>query len=117
MSYYFCFVVSKGPEIQDHKTHSSSGPQIPDLARPSQIQIQIQTHPQIHAHKSFRASLRSSGPPLFRFLDIGSGAGYMSACAALLVGRSGSVTSMDIRSSAIEMSRASMKELLSRNKE
>ena len=54
---------------------------------------------------------------IFRMLDIGSGTGLLAAMAALLVGKGGEVNSLDIRSTAIKLSKGMVKELRARNKE
>ena len=54
---------------------------------------------------------------MHRFLDVGSGSGYIAACAAFLVNQSGSVTSIDIRPGALDMSQTNIKELRAANQE
>ena len=50
-------------------------------------------------------------------LDIGSGTGLLAAMAAFLVGRGGEVDSLDIRPTAINLSKGMLKELRARNPE
>lgn len=68
-----------------------------------------------YAHAASPSSHLVSSPCFARVLDVGSGTGYVAACAAVLVGQSGSVTSVDVRPRAIEMSEENVRELRGRN--
>ncbi|KAK9804488.1 hypothetical protein WJX73_008895 [Symbiochloris irregularis] len=49
--------------------------------------------------------------PGHRFLDVGSGSGVLTACAAFLVGKTGESVGVDTRKSAVKLATASVQEL------
>ncbi|CAL5223332.1 g5831 [Coccomyxa viridis] len=50
--------------------------------------------------------------PGHSFLDVGSGCGIIAACAAYLVGRTGSAVGIDIKGAAVQLGRASVQGLI-----
>ena len=53
----------------------------------------------------------SEGLLHFRFLDVGSGCGVLTACGAVLVGRGGCAVGIDVRPAAVDMATASVRRL------